>query len=513
MTTTFGTNHTPKGPVTVLGQAFVGETLIARPNGIGDEDGIDYSTATYQWLRDGEIITGATAQTYVVGSSDVGSHLSVRYTYVDFGGTLEILISDPEPAVPPEGTPIDQDTGPYNPLIVLGDPEVGENLTARPNAVMDDNGIDQATVSFQWLRDGEPIPGATSQIYTVTDADIDARISVQYAYADLLGEAKTLVSNPKLPVPEPIDVITPEPPVDDTPDDLLEGTSGADTLKAAAGLKRINGLDETDTVLFEGDQSDYTVIFSPTSVSVADHRIGGLGTILLDNVELIDFGAAAEGFDGPIALDALTGLASLDRQDVEAIIELYIAYFDRAPDALGLNFWGTSFANGISLQEMAALFADQEETRTLYSDAASNEQFASSVYMNVLGRQADQDGLEFWTNALDSGNVSRDAFILNVLNGARSALQIEKGHSFVQQQLADRFYLDTKVDLGAVFAVHRGLSDVDNAASVMDIYDGSSQSVTAAVDLIDDFYQDAMNPFDGEFLLQVIGVMDNPFFA
>jgi hypothetical protein len=248
-------------------------------------------------------------------------------------------------------------------------------------------------------------------------------------------------------------------------------------------------------------------------VSVADHRIGGLGTILLDNVELIDFGAAAEGFDGPIALDALTGLASLDRQDVEAIIELYIAYFDRAPDALGLNFWGTSFANGISLQEMAALFADQEETRTLYSDAASNEQFASSVYMNVLGRQADQDGLEFWTNALDSGNVSRDAFILNVLNGARSALQIEKGHSFVQQQLADRFYLDTKVDLGALFAVHRGLSDVDNAASVMDIYDGSSQSVTAAVDLIDDFYQDAMNPFDGEFLLQVIGVMDNPFFA
>ncbi|WP_292306646.1 hypothetical protein [Marivita sp.] len=94
-------NNTPKGPVTILGDAYVGETLIARPNGIGDADGIDYLTETFQWLRDGTAIQGATGRTYDVTLADVGTQLSIRYTYFDFGGTLEILTSDPEPAVPP----------------------------------------------------------------------------------------------------------------------------------------------------------------------------------------------------------------------------------------------------------------------------------------------------------------------------------------------------------------------------------------------------------------------------
>ena len=55
-------NNKPKGLVTILGEAYVGETLIARPNGIGDADGIDYSTATFQWLRNGEPIPGATSK-------------------------------------------------------------------------------------------------------------------------------------------------------------------------------------------------------------------------------------------------------------------------------------------------------------------------------------------------------------------------------------------------------------------------------------------------------------------
>jgi hypothetical protein len=128
MSTILSTNNTPKGPVTVLGQAYVGETLIARPNAIGDADGIDYTTATFQWLRDGEIIEGATDRTFEVSEADVGARLSVRYSYVDFGGTLEILTSDPEKAVPPAGTPVPDDTGPTNPLIVLGDgaPQCGQ---------------------------------------------------------------------------------------------------------------------------------------------------------------------------------------------------------------------------------------------------------------------------------------------------------------------------------------------------------------------------------------------------
>lgn len=506
-------NNTPKGPVTILGDAYVGETLIARPNGIGDADGIDYLTETFQWLRDGTAIQGATGRTYDVTLADVGAQLSIRYTYFDFGGTLEILTSDPEPAVPPAGTPIPVDTGPYNPLMILGEAVVGDTLTARPNAVTDPNGIDSQSIGFQWLRDGNPIPGATAQAYDVTDSDIGAEISVEFTYVDLLGTARSLTSNPKAEVPVPVlEEVPPTPPIDETPSDLLNGTSDADALRAASGLKRINGLDDTDTVYFEGHQSNYTVTISGDTVSVSDHRYNGLGTIALDSIELIDFTTELPEFDGPFDLRTFGGLSGLEAAAVEDLIEIYIAYFDRAPDAIGLNFWGSAFANGLSLDEIAALFADQDETRATYPEGTSSSEFASSVYSNVLGRNPDTAGLAFWTEALDSGTVSRDQLIIQMLEGARAPLKIDRGHEFVSQQIADQQYLDSKIDIGAFFAVHRGLTDVTQAEVVMDLYDGTTSGLIAAVDAIDTYYDDAQNPFDGgAFLLQIVGLLDSPF--
>lgn len=511
MSTLSGSNNQPKGPVTVLGNAYVGETLIARPNGVGDSDGIDFTTIAFQWMRDGNPIDGATEREYDVSFNDVGSHLSVQYSYTDFGGTLEVLTSDPEAIVPPAGTPIPVDTAAFNDLVVLGDALVGERLTARPNAVTDSNDINYDTTTFQWLRDGTPIPGATAQTYDVTNADVDAEISVQFSYVDLLGNATSLNSNPKQPVPVPPDEEEPPAPPVNEQDDFLTGTADADHLRAASGLKRIDGFEQTDTVFFGGDQSNYTIIFEDDAVSVSDHRIGGLGIIELENVELIDFESEIAAFVGPFDIETFGGLAQLDQQDAEAIVELYIAYFNRAPDAIGLNFWASAFSNGTSLDQMASLFAGQSETQATYPEGTSNTDFANSVYANVLGRAPDQVGLTFWVDALDEGTVTRDKFILQILEGARSPLKIAEGHDFILQQLADREYLENKIDIGAQFAVHRGMSDIANANTVMQLFDGTPDSILDAVNAIDTFYQEARSPFDGEFLLQVVGVMNEPF--
>lgn len=507
------TNNAPKGPVTILGQAYVGETLIARPNGIGDADGINYDTATFQWLRNGEPIPDATARTYAVSLSDVGAQLSIRYSYVDFGGTLEILTSDPEPLVPPAGTPIPDDDAPYNPLMILGDATVGEMLTARPNAVTDNNGIDRSTASFQWLRDGEPIFAATNQAYEVTEADIGAEISVVYTYDDLLGVTKSLISNPKPNVPLPAGV---SPPAGEgggaaTDEGLLNGTSGSDTLTATGGLKRISGHESTDTVFFEGHQSHYTIVLQKDGVSVSDHRSSGLGTIDLDEVELIDFGTEISAFGGPLQLEDLIPQVDLNGEELRDIIEVYIAYFNRAPDAIGLNFWASAFAEGTSLADMSMLFADQAETRAAYPEDTTHQEFATIVYENVLGRNPDQAGLAFWVSALDSGAISRDQLILNVLEGAKAGLNLELGYEFARQQLADRAYLANKVDIGAYFSVHRGMSDVENATAAMALFDGSDASINLAVSAIDAFHHDALDPLTGEFLLQVVGVLESPF--
>jgi len=188
----------------------------------------------------------------------------------------------------------------------------------------------------------------------------------------------------------------------------------------------------------------------------------------------------------------------LSEQNFESFIELYIAYFNRAPDAIGLNFWGTAFANGTTLEEMATLFVGQDETLAAYPAGTSNNVFAETVYNNVLGRTPDQAGFDFWVGQLDTGSVSRDQFILEVLRG-------------VQPGTPDEGYLDTKVDIGAYFAVHKGMSDVDNASAAMALFDGTDAGIDAAVAAIDGYYAEALDPSTGEFLMQVVGVLDDPF--
>lgn len=304
-----------------------------------------------------------------------------------------------------------------------------------------------------------------------------------------------------------------------TPEDKsLTGTNGADTLLGGngddmiigdAGDDYIDGGSGTDTAYQNGPQGSYTLFLSPDLMILEDRRDGGTGYDKLIDIEFLDFSTNIG--DGPFNLQAFGGAANLSAPDLESFIELYIAYFNRAPDAIGLNFWGTAFANGTSLEEMATLFVDQLETQATYPDGTSNEEFAISVYNNVLGRTPDQEGIDFWVRMLDGGEVARDQFILEVLRGAKSDLKSELGQDFVDQQLADRTYLENKVDIGAYFAVHKGMSNVEKAAVSMALYDGTQVSIDDAITAINGNYFEASNPNNGEFLMPLVGVLDDPF--
>ena len=292
-------------------------------------------------------------------------------------------------------------------------------------------------------------------------------------------------------------------------EDVLLGYEGNDTLTGNQGDDRLDGGAGQDTAVYSGNQNSYTLVLGTFTTTLEDRRTDGNGTDTLVGMEFLDFDT--DLFGGPFSLTNFGGPTGLSTDDFESFIELYIAYFNRAPDAVGLNFWGTAFANGTTLEQMASLFVDQDETRATYPDGTTNTEFATSVYDNVLGRTPDQSGIDFWVGALDSGRVSRDQFILEVLKGAKSDLKPEEGQAFVDQQLADRAYLESKVDIGAFFAVHRGMSDVDNAAAAMALFDGSQNSIDQAVAAIDGFYQAALDPATGEFLMPVVGVLISPF--
>lgn len=291
----------------------------------------------------------------------------------------------------------------------------------------------------------------------------------------------------------------------------LQGTSGDDTaLIARRGIEAIDGQGGVDRAIFAGDQTSYTLRLGPDGMTLTDRGEFGWGMVLLDNVELIDFGTTLDVFGGPMDLRSFAGHAELDGDRLDGLIELYIAYFNRAPDAVGLSFWSTAYANGLSLEEIAEGFADQPETRALYPDGSRSLTFVHDVYQNVLGRTPDMEGLRFWSDILDQGMVSRSGFILELLRGAKADPPAGASQDFIDRQLADQTYLDLKTDLGALYAVHRGMSNTENARQVLSLFDGSMDSFGTAAEAIETLHEAAMDPVTGEFLIQLIGVLDEP---
>ncbi|WP_439523159.1 hypothetical protein [Marivita sp.] len=86
----------------------------------------------------------------------------------------------------------------HSPTGPLGILKSGNVLTARPNAIVDRDGFDWRKGTFQWMRDGEPIPGADKQVYTLIDQDDGARITVRFSYTDDGGTDEVVISKPEL---------------------------------------------------------------------------------------------------------------------------------------------------------------------------------------------------------------------------------------------------------------------------------------------------------------------------
>jgi DNA-binding beta-propeller fold protein YncE len=72
------------GSVSVAGGLTVGNTLTAAP----DVTSTDPGTLSYQWLRDGIVITGAKSDTYTTTGADVGQQISVRVRATNYFGAV-----------------------------------------------------------------------------------------------------------------------------------------------------------------------------------------------------------------------------------------------------------------------------------------------------------------------------------------------------------------------------------------------------------------------------------------
>lgn len=289
------------------------------------------------------------------------------------------------------------------------------------------------------------------------------------------------------------------------------GTNGVDLIIASHGNQTVNGGGGIDTASYTGHQNSYTLTLSANHATLADRRPNQNGTDTLADIEFLSFDTGINGDEFDLSL--FGGSAGLAEADMLNVVELYIAYFNRAPDAVGLNYWGTEFSKGYTLPEMAESFFVQPETRSTYETALDADghltdvpAFVTAVYTNVLGRTADQSGFDYWVGELENNpDITAGIFILAILNGAKHPSNPTPKSALDQQ------YLETKTDVGAYFSVIKGMSDIDNAMDVMSRYDGSQAGVNAAISAADSFYADALDATNGDFLMPLVGVLDDPF--
>ena len=182
-------NSPATGAPAISGTVQVGEELTAGTSGIADEDGLENAAFGYQWLAGDSDIAGAAGPTYTLADSDEGKTVRVQVSFTDDAGNDETLTSEATAEV--EGRPNSPATGAP---AITGTVQVGETLGADTTSIADEDGLENAAFSYQWLAEGSDISGATARTYTISNSDEGKAIRVKVSFTDDAGNDEELTS-------------------------------------------------------------------------------------------------------------------------------------------------------------------------------------------------------------------------------------------------------------------------------------------------------------------------------
>ncbi|MDW0360249.1 choice-of-anchor L domain-containing protein [Halomonas venusta] len=243
---------------------------------------------------------------------------------------------------------------------------------------------------------------------TLTFADLDDPDSFVFTQAED-GTTITLDETSLEPEPEP----EPEPVANN--DDLAghfgwlasgnlfaDNGNGADQAAGGEALV-ITAIDGQDVVFNTAMTLD-----SGASVIVQEngdftYDQGSAFTALAEGETAIDtFEYLIAGSQGAAASAVVSvGLGeAIDSVEISAIEALYQMAFDREADADGLEYWSGIRDEGSSLFEVADYFLASEEFVSEHGDNLDADDFLMVLYDNAFDRAPDAEGLEYWSEVL-----------------------------------------------------------------------------------------------------------------
>jgi hypothetical protein len=185
--------------------------LLSTTNGTWSNLPTSYS---YQWLRGGSSIVGATSATYTVVSADIGLAITCQVTATNAYGFVAVVSN----ALTVPGIP----TNSVLPAIT-GSATVGGTLSASTGTWSNS----PTGYTYQWKRAGTAISGATSSTYVCVSADAGTSLTVSVVATNTSGSSSAATSaGTTVALPQPVNTVAP----------TISGTvsSGA-TLSASTG--------------------------------------------------------------------------------------------------------------------------------------------------------------------------------------------------------------------------------------------------------------------------------------
>ena len=95
------------------------------------------------------------------------------------------------------------------------------------------------------------------------------------------------------------------------------------------------------------------------------------------------------------------------------LTQIYNASFKRLPDPDGLRYWISNFSSGKDDERaVASSFLASAEFKERYGEDVSNESYVNTLYINVLGRDYDQTGYDYWLSNLNNGVETKYELLL-----------------------------------------------------------------------------------------------------
>jgi hypothetical protein len=166
--------------------------------------------------------------------------------------------------------------------------------------------------------------------------------------------------------------------------------------------------------------------------------------------------------------------------------ELYVAYFGRAADPTGLDYWEKE---GISTADFAAKMYAQPEFKNEYGSKSVANQ-VDQIYQNLFDRSADKDGLLYWTQEINLGNLQLAEIATHLIYAAQNNDGSEADKTALSNRTDAAIAYTAKVkETAAGILAYTALTtdpfvagdNISEAKSYLSGIDGTTESTSAGI--------------------------------